>query len=65
MRALKTPVTVIVGTNDDGALSVVKQWQTITPNLPVVYIEGANHMTAAFKPSFREAVRTFLDSQSE
>ncbi len=65
MRALKTPVTVIVGTNDTGALSLVKQWQTITPNLPVVYIEGANHMAAAFKPSFREAIRTFLVSQSE
>jgi hypothetical protein len=64
MRALKMPLTVIVGEKDDGAINLVKPWQAITPNIPVVYIKDSNHMSAAFKPSFRETVRTFLDSQS-
>ena len=63
MQAIETPLTVIVGTKDEGQLRRVKQWQEIVPSLPVVYVEGAAHMNCVFRPGFKNAIREFLDAQ--
>ncbi|MCH7960074.1 MAG: alpha/beta fold hydrolase [Candidatus Hydrogenedentes bacterium] len=63
MRAIETPLTVIVGTKDEGQLRRVARWQEIVPSLPVVYVEGANHIRCVFRPGFKNAVKEFLDAQ--
>ena len=63
MQAIETPLTVIVGTKDEGQLRRVAQWQEIVPSLPVVYVEGAAHMNCVFRPGFKTAIREFLDAQ--
>lgn len=63
MTALDVPMVAIIGT-DDGLTRRVDRWLEVTPELPVVYIEGANHNGCMFKPEFKEAVLTFLQTQS-
>lgn len=63
MKALDVPMIAVIGT-DDGLTRRVDRWLEVTPELPVVYIEGANHSGCMFKPEFKEAVLEFLQVQS-
>lgn len=62
MKALSMPLTVIVGTKDEGQLRRVERWQQFEPDLSVVYVEGASHASCVIKPEFRGAIKDFIDS---
>ena len=64
MLAIEAPLTVIVGSKDMGQLRRVEQWQEIVPDLSVVYVEGAGHMNAVFRPDFRTGIKTFVDEHA-
>lgn len=64
LKAIKTPMTVIIGDGDGLLASRVKPLQAARPDVPVVIIEGANHQTCIFRGPFKDAIRKFIDSQS-
>lgn len=64
MAAIKTPLTVIVGTQDEGQLKRVANWQKVTPDLPVIYVEDATHMRCVFNPKFKNSLKAFIDKQA-
>jgi len=35
----------------------------VRPDIPIVKIEGANHVTCIFRPEFKKAILEFLDQQ--
>ena len=63
LAAIKVPMVVVIG-SDDGLLARrVEPLSEVRPDIPVVKIEGANHMTCVFRPEFRQAIQDFLDKQ--
>ncbi|MGD9648551.1 MAG: alpha/beta fold hydrolase [Pirellulales bacterium] len=63
LQAIKVSMIVIIG-GDDGLLARrVKPLAEVRPDIPVIEIEGANHLTCVFRPELRQSVREFLDKQ--
>jgi pimeloyl-ACP methyl ester carboxylesterase len=56
LKAVKTPVTVIVGDGDPVKRLYVEPLQNVRNDWPVVEIADAGHFTCAFKPAFVDAV---------
>jgi predicted alpha/beta-hydrolase family hydrolase len=63
MKGINVPLVVIVGSQDVGQNKRIERWKTVTPDLEVINIEGANHANCMFKPDFKKALQAFLDEQ--
>jgi pimeloyl-ACP methyl ester carboxylesterase len=62
LKAVKTPVTVIVGDGDPVLRMYVEPLKTVRADWPVVEIAGAGHITCVLKPAFvDEVVRSVKD----
>lgn len=64
LKAIDVPMTIIVGDKDGLYERRVKPMVAVRKDVPVVMIEGANHMTCIFDDSFREAVREAIDKHA-
>jgi pimeloyl-ACP methyl ester carboxylesterase len=63
LMALKVPMVIVIG-KDDGLLARrVNPLREVRPDIPVVEIAGASHLTCVFRPEFRKAIQEFLDKQ--
>lgn len=62
LTAIETPMTAIIGAND-GLKRGVDRLSEVRPDVPVVVVPDANHMTCIFKLEFRDAIKEFLDRQ--
>jgi pimeloyl-ACP methyl ester carboxylesterase len=60
VRAIKTPVTVIVGDRDPCRRLYVAPLQTIRPDWPVRIIAGAGHIECVGKPEFKTELEKAL-----
>jgi pimeloyl-ACP methyl ester carboxylesterase len=60
---LKVPMRVIIGSADPLYESRVKPLTEVRPDIPVVLIDGGNHLNCMFRGEFKQAVRDFLDAQ--
>lgn len=63
LQAIKTPMVVIVGSKDDLLPRRVAPMREARPDIEVVEIDGANHLTCIFRPEFAKAISDFLDKQ--
>jgi pimeloyl-ACP methyl ester carboxylesterase len=64
LEAITTPIITIVGDQDGLFQSSVQPLREVRPDVPLVLIEGASHMTAPLKPSFRDAIGSWIAEQS-
>lgn len=63
LKGIQVPLVVVIG-SDDGLLARrVDPLIEVRPEVPVVKISGANHLTCIFRPEFRQAILEFLDKQ--
>jgi pimeloyl-ACP methyl ester carboxylesterase len=62
VRGIKTPFIVLIGDSDPLRQQFVEPLRALRPDVPVKVIEGAGHLDCIFKPAFKEAIKTFLDS---
>jgi pimeloyl-ACP methyl ester carboxylesterase len=64
VKSIRAPVTVLVG-DDDGLIKklYVEPLRPVRKDWPVVEIKGANHLSCAFKPQFKEEIQKWLDEQ--
>jgi len=63
LRACKVPVLAIVGSRDP-LKAGVDAMAKIRPDIKVVVVDGANHMTAFRKPVFIDSLKAFLAKHS-
>lgn len=61
LEAIDVPMIVIVGDKDGLYDRRVKPMAAVRKDVPVVLIEGANHMSCVFDANFKEAVREAID----
>lgn len=64
LKAIDVPMIVIVGDQDGLYERRVKPMSAVRPDVPVILIEGANHMSCVFNEDFRDAVRNAVDQHS-
>lgn len=64
VKAVKVPLIVIVGTDDGLRESRVTPLEEVRPDIPVLLIPKATHVSCIFNPTFREGIKKFLDEQS-
>jgi pimeloyl-ACP methyl ester carboxylesterase len=64
LEAINVPMIVIVGDKDGLYDRRVKPMAAIRKDVPVVLIEGANHMSCVFDENFKEAVREAIDTHA-
>ena len=64
MQAISVPLRVIIGTKDGNQKSV-NLWKEIVPELDVVYVEDATHLSCMTAPEFREGIQRFIAENSE
>ncbi len=62
LKDIQVPMIIIVGDEDGLYERRVKPMVAVRKDVPVVLIEGANHMSCVFDDSFREAVREAIDN---
>jgi pimeloyl-ACP methyl ester carboxylesterase len=65
LLAINIPLTVVVGADDPLLKRSVEPLQKARPDIPVVEIAGANHITCVLRPELRQAIVAFLDKQRE
>ncbi len=63
LAAIKVPMTIVIGTADRLVGACVGPLRKVRPDIPVVDVPGANHMSCVFRPEFRRAIKAFLDKQ--
>jgi pimeloyl-ACP methyl ester carboxylesterase len=61
VKAVKAPVSVVVGDQDPCKRLYVEPLQRARPDWPVAMIEGAGHLTCIAKEGFKDAVKAALD----
>jgi pimeloyl-ACP methyl ester carboxylesterase len=64
LLSIKVPMIVVIGADDGLLARRVKPLREMRPDIPVVEIEGANHISCVFRPEFRKAIQEFLDKQA-
>lgn len=64
LLAIKTPMTVLIGADDPLFGRYVKPLQEARPDVPVVVIPEANHLTCIMKPEFKTEISKALHSQA-
>jgi pimeloyl-ACP methyl ester carboxylesterase len=65
LLAIKVPLTVVIGKDDSLLNRSVEPLREARPDIPVVEIDGANHITCVLRPELRQAIVAFLDKQRE
>jgi pimeloyl-ACP methyl ester carboxylesterase len=65
LLAIKIPLTVVIGEDDSLLKRSVEPLRIARPDIPVVEIAGANHITCVLRPELRQAIVAFLDQQRE
>jgi len=65
LLAIKVPLTVVIGEDDSLLKRSVEPLRQARPDIPVVVIAGANHITCVLRPELRQAIVAFLDKQRE
>jgi pimeloyl-ACP methyl ester carboxylesterase len=60
LKAIKAPVTVIVGESDPLKRATVEPLRAVRPDWPVVEIKKANHMSCVWKKEFADAIVDWL-----
>jgi pimeloyl-ACP methyl ester carboxylesterase len=63
VKAIRIPVTVIIGASDPVRNLYVLPLQTVRSDWPVTIIDGVGHIGCVLKPEFKEAVKKWLDHQ--
>lgn len=63
LLAIKVPLTVVIGADDPILKRSVEPLREARPDVPVVTIDGANHITCVMRPELRNAIVDFLDKQ--
>lgn len=61
VKAIKMPMLALIG-SDDPFLADVEQLKKRLPDLPVVQIDKADHITAFTREEFIQAIKKFLDA---
>jgi len=56
LRAIRVPLTIIIGDQDALLEKRVKPMQKIRPDGPIIIVPDSNHKTCIFKPSFKESI---------
>lgn len=64
MKAITTPLKVIIGT-EDGGQHLTNAWKEIVPDLDIVYVEGANHQSCVVAPEFKAGIQKFIAENAE
>lgn len=54
-RAIRVPMTVVVG-EEDRLIERVRALESLRPDVPVVRIPGANHVSCIWREEFKEAI---------
>lgn len=62
--AIRIPMIVVIGLEDGLLESRVKPLSASRPDIRVVEIPDANHISCLFRPAFRESIKEFLDQQA-
>lgn len=62
IKAVNTPVTIIVGDRDPCRRMYVEPLQTIRPDWPVRLIADAGHLNCIIKPDFKVQLKAALDA---
>ena len=65
LKAIEIPVEVIVGDQDPIQKQYVEPLKELRSDWNVVQIADAGHLTCVFKPEFRDAVVSWIDSNSK
>jgi pimeloyl-ACP methyl ester carboxylesterase len=60
LKAVKVPVTVVIGDQDRFKRATVGPLRQVRPDWPVVEVKGANHMSCIFKKDFTDAIAAWL-----
>ena len=64
VKAVKVPVTIVVGDRDPCRRMYVEPLRRIRPDWPEHVIAGAGHLNCVAKPAFKTQLKTALDSNS-
>lgn len=64
VKAIRVPVTVIVGDRDPVKRLYVEPLTGVRPDWPVVEIQGAGHLNCIFKDHFQETLKHWLDQNA-
>ncbi len=62
VKAIRVPVTVIVGDRDPCKRMYVQPLKELRPDVTVHVIEGAGHLTCVAKPEFKDLLQRALDA---
>ncbi len=60
VKAVRQPVTIIVGDRDPCRWMYVEPLRRVRPDWPVHIIEGANHVSCIMKPDFKAQIEDAL-----
>jgi pimeloyl-ACP methyl ester carboxylesterase len=64
VKAIRVPVTVLVGERDPCRPLYVSPLEQIRPDWPVKEIPGAGHVNCIFQPEFKKGIKDWLDQQA-
>lgn len=64
LKAIKVPMSLIVGGNDPLKNSSVEPLKAARPDVPMTVVEGATHISCIAKPEFKEAISKYLAAQA-
>ena len=65
LKAIKVPLEIIIGADDDLLQRRVKPFEAIRPDVPVTIIPGANHLNCSFNSEFKQKIKDSLDKQTK
>jgi pimeloyl-ACP methyl ester carboxylesterase len=64
LLAIKIPMVIVIGADDGLLARRVKPLRDVRPDIPVIEVVGANHISCIFRPEFRNAIQEFLKKQA-
>jgi len=59
-QAIRVPMTVVVG-EEDGLIERVRALESLRPDIPVVRIPGANHVSCIWRDEFKDAIHKAVE----
>jgi pimeloyl-ACP methyl ester carboxylesterase len=65
VKAIRVPVTVLIGERDPYRRLYVAPLQQIRADWPVTLVPGAGHLNCIFHPEFKSGIKTWLDRQAK
>lgn len=63
LGAIEIPMVIVIGTDDGLLARRVDPLRDERPDISVIEIKGANHVSCIFHPEFRTAIKDFLSEQ--